>query len=77
MKTFNVTCTEVVRFIKSVEAESMEEAISKVRENVNSFETVLETVGEWEIDDIEEVYHQETLPPEENYPWPDRLAEQN
>ena len=77
MKTFNVTCTEVVRFIKSVEAESMEEAISKVRENVNSFETVLETVGEWEVDDIEEVYHQETLPSEENYPWPDRLAEQN
>ena len=53
MKTFNVTCTEVVRFIKSVEAESMEEAISKVRENVNSFETVLETVGEWEVDDVE------------------------
>ena len=75
MKTFNVTCTEVVRFIKSVEAESMEEAINKVRENVNSFETVLETVGEWQVDDIEEVCHQETLPPEENYPWPDRLAE--
>ena len=53
MKTFNVTCTEVVRFIKSVEAESMEEAISKVRENVNSFETVLETVGDWEVDDVE------------------------
>jgi len=45
MKTFNVTCTEVVRFIKSVEAES--------RENVNSFETVLETVGDWEVDDVE------------------------
>ena len=53
MKTFNVTCTEVVYFVKSVEAESMEEAISKVRENVNSFETVLETVGEWEVDDVE------------------------
>ena len=53
MKTFNVTCTEVVRFIKSVEAESIEEAISKVRENVNSFETVLETVGDWEVDDVE------------------------
>ena len=53
MKTFNVTCTEVVRFIKSVEAESMEEAISKVRENVNSFETILETVGDWEVDDVE------------------------
>ena len=75
MKTFNVTCTEVVYFVKSVEAESMEEAISKVRENVNSFETVLETVGEWEVDDIEEVYHEETLPSEKNYPWLDRLAE--
>lgn len=54
METYRITCREEVYFIKEVKANSKDEAMKKLRSNVNSFKTFNEWTEEWEIVDIED-----------------------
>ena len=54
METYRITCREEVYFIKEVKADSENEAMEKLRSNVNSFKTFNEWTEAWEINDIEE-----------------------
>jgi hypothetical protein len=54
METYRITCREEVYFIKEVKANSKDEAMEKLRSNVNSFKTFNEWTEEWEIVDIED-----------------------
>ena len=56
MKTYHITCEEINTFTVEVEAENEEQALELVNENVNKHEVVYESVSEWSVDDITEVY---------------------
>ena len=55
MKTFHIECMEVTTFIVEVEAENEDQARDLVNEDVNNYEVINESVGEWEINLVEEV----------------------
>ena len=54
METYRITCREEVYFIKEVKADSENEAMEKLRSNVNSFKTFNEWTEAWEIVEIDE-----------------------
>ena len=56
MATYHITCEEINTFTVEVEAENEEQALELVNENVNKHEVVYESVSEWSVDDITEVY---------------------
>jgi len=61
METYRITCQEIVCFVKEVKANSKDEAMEKLRSNVNSFKTFSEWTEAWEMLDIEEKdAHQKT-----------------
>ena len=55
MKTYHITCEEIVTFVVEVEAENEEQACELLNENVNKPPVISEAVSEWCIDDVEEV----------------------
>ena len=55
MKTYHITCEEIVTFVVEVEAENEDIAFEKVHNNVNAYEVVAESTSEWAVDDITEV----------------------
>ena len=55
MKTYHITCEEIVTFVVEVEAENEDIAFEKVHNNVNDYEVVAESTSEWAVDDITEV----------------------
>ena len=55
MKTYHITCEEIVTFVVEVEAENEDIAFEKVHNNVNDYEVVAESTSEWSVDDITEV----------------------
>ena len=56
MKTYHITCEEINTFTVEVEAQNEDEAFKLVNEDVNKYEVVYESVSEWCVDDITEVY---------------------
>ena len=56
MKTYHITCEEINTFTVEVEAQNEDEAFILVNEDVNKYEVVYESVSEWCVDDITEVY---------------------
>ena len=56
MKTYHITCEEINTFTVEVEAQNEDEAFKLVNEDVNKYEVVYESVSEWSVDDITEVY---------------------
>ena len=54
METYRITCQEIVCFVKEVKANSKDEAMEKLRSNVNSFKTFSEWTEPWEIVEIDE-----------------------
>ena len=54
METYRITCQEIVCFVKEVKANSEDEAMEKLRSNVNSFKTFSEWTEPWEIVEIDE-----------------------
>ena len=55
MKTFKITCAEINYFEIEVDANSIEEAKAKAKENINSFEVLDKYTSEWDFNDWEEV----------------------
>tara|TARA_A100001388_G_scaffold258366_1_gene224855 strand:+ start:525 stop:701 length:177 start_codon:yes stop_codon:yes gene_type:complete len=55
MKSFRITCAEVNYFEIEVDADSIEEAKTKARENINSFEVLDEYTSEWDFNDWKEI----------------------
>ena len=55
MKSFRITCAEVNYFEIEVDADSIEEAKTKARENINSFEVLDEYTSEWDFHDWKEI----------------------
>ena len=56
MKHFKITCAEVKYFeIEVNNVNSIEEAKTKVRENINSFEVLDEYTSEWDFHDWKEI----------------------
>tara|TARA_B100000902_G_scaffold227359_1_gene215875 strand:+ start:522 stop:692 length:171 start_codon:yes stop_codon:yes gene_type:complete len=53
MKTFHISCSEVVGFTVEVEAETEDQARELVNDDVNSFEVVNEWTSEWSIEEVE------------------------
>ena len=49
MTTYRIICREDVYFVKEVEANSEDEAVEKLHENVNGFKTFSEWTEAWEI----------------------------
>jgi len=61
METYRITCQEIVCFVKEVKANSKDEAMEKLRSNVNSFKTFSEWTEAWQMLDIEKKdAHQKT-----------------
>ena len=56
MKTYHITCEGINTFTVEVEAQNEDEAFKLVNEDVNKYEVVYESVSEWCVDDITEVY---------------------
>tara|TARA_R100000278_G_scaffold1343_2_gene2787 strand:- start:295 stop:519 length:225 start_codon:yes stop_codon:yes gene_type:complete len=54
MENYRITCKEKVIFVKEVKANSKEEAIKKLRSNVNGFKTFSEWTEAWEVADIDD-----------------------
>ena len=55
MKHFKITCAEVNYFEIEVDANSIEEAKAKAKEDINSFEVLCEYTSEWDFNDWEEI----------------------
>ena len=55
MKTYHIECMETTTFVVEVEAQSEDEARDLVKEDVNNYEVINESVSEWCVDDITEV----------------------
>ena len=55
MKTYHITCEEIVTFVVEVEAENEDQAFELLNKNVNKPPVISKSVSEWCIDDIEEV----------------------
>ena len=55
MKTYSVIVNETVTYAVELEAESEDEAIALVNEDINKYEIVSEEVTDWDVDYAEEV----------------------
>ena len=55
MPTYSVIVNETVTFAVELEAQSEEEAIALVNEDINKYEIVSEKVTDWQVDYAEEV----------------------
>ena len=55
MPTYHIECMETNSFIVEVEAQSEDEAIALVNEDINKYEIVSEEVTDWQVDYAEEV----------------------
>ena len=55
MKTFKITCAEINYFEIEVDANSIEEAKAKAKENINSFEVLDKYTSEWDFNDWKEI----------------------
>ena len=55
MKTYHITCEEIVTFTVEVEAQSEDEARELAHANINSFEVISEGVSEWNMQSVEEI----------------------
>ena len=55
MKTYHITCEEISTFIVEVEADNEDQAFELVKENINKYPVINESVSEWSVDDIAEV----------------------
>ena len=56
MKTYHITCEEINTFTVEVEAQNEDEAFDLVNKDVNKYPVIWESVSEWSVDDITEVY---------------------
>ena len=56
MSTYHVKCYETVSFTVEVEAQNEDEAFELVHKDVNKYPVIWESVSEWSVDDITEVY---------------------
>ena len=56
MKTYHITCEEINTFTVEVEAQNEDEALELVHKDVNKYPVIWESVSEWSVDDITEVY---------------------
>ena len=56
MKTYHITCEEINTFTVEVEAQNEDEAFDLVHKDVNKYPVICESVSEWSVDDITEVY---------------------
>ena len=56
MKTYHITCEEINTFTVEVEAQNEDEAFELVNKDVNKYPVIWESVSEWSVDDITEVY---------------------
>tara|TARA_B100000902_G_C26714817_1_gene623685 strand:- start:54 stop:224 length:171 start_codon:yes stop_codon:yes gene_type:complete len=55
MTTYLITCEEINTFTAEVEADSLDEAYERIREDVNKYEVIDESVSDWRIIDVEAV----------------------
>ena len=55
MPTYSVIVNETVTFAGELEAQSEDEAIALVNEDINKYEIVSEEVTDWQVDYAEEV----------------------
>ena len=55
MPTYSVIVNETVTFAAELEAQSEDEAIALVNEDINKYEIVSEEVTDWQVDYAEEV----------------------
>ena len=55
MPTYSVIFNETVTFAVELEAQSEDEAIALVNEDINKYEIVSEEVTDWQVDYAEEV----------------------
>ena len=55
MKTYSVIVNETTTYAVELEAESEDQAIALVNEDINRYEIVSEEVTDWEVDYAEEV----------------------
>ena len=55
MKSFKITCAEINYFEIEVDADSIEEAKVKAKEDINSFEVLCEYTSEWDFNDWEKI----------------------
>ena len=55
MPTYSVIVNETVTFAVELEAQSEDEAIALVNEDINKYEIVSEKVTDWQVDYAEEV----------------------
>ena len=56
MKTYHITCEEINTFTVEVEAQNEDGAFELVNKDVNKYPVIWESVSEWSVDDITEVY---------------------
>ena len=56
MKTYHITCEEINTFTVEVEAQNEDESFELVHKDVNKYPVIWESVSEWSVDDITEVY---------------------
>ena len=56
MKTYHITCEEINTFIVEVQAENEDQAFELINKDVNKYPVIWESVSEWSVDDITEVY---------------------
>ena len=55
MKTYHITCEEINTFTVEVEADNEDQAFELVKETINKYPVINESVSEWCVDDIAEV----------------------
>ncbi len=55
MKTYSVIVNETVTYAVELEAQSEDEAIALVNEDINKYEIVSEEVTDWEVNYAEEI----------------------